>query len=629
MDNINTIIKKKIKTDKIDILKKKQKESLNKKISRMKINLIKLKRWKTSKKSRYYQNYNNFLLDFKIILESNFITIININKIISSLLKCHFIQYLYHKYIDDDIKIYMEQHKNILEDLKQNNYIAYEEQIFEIEEKLRLETLQKISQNIINILKLINNKFNRLSDTIVYHVISINYEWDIVLIIDYLKEIKFITKNSKLIKLLYDTINTDFFDIIETIDIKDLLSSRYIDDTNYNNIIELVNRYTLNDRKKEICDYLIFILDDKIFYKYEDLKIKYDNIINYLINECNIDVYQKIKILGSLSFILFYFETTQVSFFDENDVKKFINDYENKINLEYKIYFDKINITEKIEIDKVFEIDDLFYDKFLKLKFLHTIVKYPKFEDGKTYNLFHQKIGGSEIKKFIQKIRLIFINSVKTYIKQEKNIEKLYNLNIFNYDNFILDYDEKINLFNNVYNGKITNKDIELFILHHNQIANHILKNNIPTENMVNLAFNCCNINFIEFLIDKKYPITTKHLTYILDNNESNIKIILKIINKYNTINFFENFDWYCHIINLCPNIEFSQILFNENNTEIILEFENKIKQLNDINLIKKLNDLDFVEFIKYVKFSSNKIKLNVKDIIKLNDFNKRWYLLN
>ena len=79
----------------------------------------------------------------------------------------------------------------------------------------------------------------------------------------------------------------------------------------------------------------------------------------------------------------------------------------------------------------------------------------------------------------------------------------------------------------------------------------------------------------------------------------------------------------------MCPNIEFSNLLFNENNTEIILEFENKIKELNDNNLIKKLNDLDFIEFIKYVKFSSNKIKLDVKDIMRLNDFNKRWILLN
>ena len=558
------------------------------------------------------------------------VTIININQIISSISKCNFLQNMYNKYIDDDMKIYEEKNKIFLEDLKQNNFDAYHDQMFEIEDKIRIESLQKISMIIIDILRLIYNKFNRLSDKIVYDFISINYRYDIVLIIEYLKEIKFITKNSKLIKILYNTVEIDFFDIIEKIDIKDLLSSKYIDIKNYSNIHELIDRYNLNDRKKEICDYLIFILNDKIFYTYDDLKIKYDNIINFLINECNIDAYQKIKILGSLSFLLFYFNTIHTGYFENEDaVKNYINDYENKINPEYKIYFDKINITEKIEIDKIFEIDDLLHDKFLKLKFHHTIEQVPKYEDDKTYYLFHQKISGSEIKKFIQKFRLIFINSVKDYIKQEKNIEKIYNLNIFKYDNFIFDYDEKINLFNNVYNGKITNKDIELFILYHNQIINHILENTVPTENMVKLAFNCCNINFIEFLVDKKYPITTKHLTYILDNNETNITIILKIINKYNTINFFENFDWYCHIINLCPNIEFSNLLFNENNTEIILEFENKIKELNDNNLIKKLNDLDFIEFIKYVKFSSNKIKLDVKDIMRLNDFNKRWILLN
>ena len=630
INNINITIKRKNKTDikKADILNKKQKDSLNKKITRIKNNLIKLKKWRNGKTSRYYQNYDNFISDFKIIIESNSVTIININQIITFIPKCNFLRYIYNKYIDDDMKIYEEQNKNFLEDLKQNNIDAYDDQMFEIEDKIRIESLQKISMIIIDILRLIYNKFNRLSDKILYDFLSINYIYDIVLIIEYLKEIKFITKNSKLIKILYNTVEIDFFDIIEKIDITDLLYSKYIDIKNYSNIKELVDRCNLNDRKKEICDYLIFILNDKIFFTYDDLKIKYDNIINYLINECNIDTYQKIKILGSLSFTLFYINTIHTGFFENEDiVKNYINDYENKINPEYKIYFDKINITEKIEIDKVFEIDDLLQEKILKS--YHIFEQVSKYEDDKTYYLFHEKISGSEIKKFIRKIRLIFINSVKNYIKQEKNIEKIYNLNIFKYDNFIFDYDEKITLFNNVYNGKITNKDIELFILYHNQIINHILENTIPTENMVKLAFNCCNINFIEFLIDKKYPITTKHITYILENNETNIRIILKIINKYNTINFFQNFDWYCHIINLCPNIEFSNLLFNENNTEIILEFENKIKELNDNNLIKKLNDLDFIEFIKYVKFSSNKIKLDVKDIMRLNDFNKRWILLN
>jgi hypothetical protein len=647
IDNLNDMFKKKNKTfkfkknktDKIDktdktdikkadILKKKQKDLLNKKITKIKNNLIKLKKWRNRKTSRYYQNYDNFISDFKIILESNFVTIININQIITSISKYYFLQNIYNKYIDDDMKTYEEQNKNLLEDLKQNNFDAYYDQMFEIEDKIRIESLQKISMIIIDILRLIYNKFNRLSDKIIYDFVSINYRYDIVLIIEYLKQIKFITKNSKLIKILYNTVEIEFFDIIEKIDITDLLSSKYIHIKNYSNIKELVDKYNLNDRKKEICDYLIFILNDKIMCTYDDLKIKYDNIINYLINECNIDIYQKIKILGSLSFTLFYINTILTGFFENEDiVKNYINDYENKINPEYKIYFDKINITEKIEIDKVFEIDDLLQKKILNS--YHIFEQTLKYEDDKTYSLFHQKISGYEIKKFIRKIRLIFINSIKDYIKQEKNIEKIYNLNIFKYDNFILDYHEKINLFNNVYSGKITNKDIELFILYHNQIINHILENTIPTENMVKLAFNCCNINFIEFLIDKKYPITTKHLTYILDNNETNIKNILKIINKYNTINFFENFDWYYHIINLCPNIEFSEILFNQNNTEIILEFENKIKELNDNNLIQKLNDLDFIEFIKYVKYSSNKIKLDVKDIMRLNDFNKRWILLN
>jgi hypothetical protein len=168
----------------------------------------------------------------------------------------------------------------------------------------------------------------------------------------------------------------------------------------------------------------------------------------------------------------------------------------------------------------------------------------------------YHKLTCSYILLIISTIIKKYINTIIDKVNPTKNIKDLYKVNIFLYKNTIFSYDEKIEIFRKIYSGKITSKDVEMFIMYHNHIANYaIQKIGQPTEDIVKTAFFVGNINFIEYLIDTKYPITSKHLTYLLNYNKNNLNKLIQTLNKYNTINYFDNFDWYYHLHYLFPDI--------------------------------------------------------------------------
>jgi len=409
-----------------------------------------------------------------------------------------------------------------------------------------------------------------------------------------------------------------------------ILYSSYMSAIEFKDLDTFIIKHQLDDKKEEIFDILIDLLISDVFLTSHNILSKYQNILNYILNNKEtLSTQQKIKLYGFTSIVIFCEKYYNHGYIDNLDslngfFKKVLSDIQNiYINID-------VNLTEKIDIDILFKVDEIINTKLLNILNLETSIK---IIDDNEYNIHGTNINGIELKNFIRNFRLCYINIIKNNIKKDKNIEKFYQLNIFKYDNFILTYDEKTDLFDNSYSGRITNKDIEMFISHHNQIANHIMKNNVPTENMAKIAFNCGNINFIEYLINKKYTITTKHLTYLLNYNKNNLNKLIQTLNKYNTINYFDNFDWYYHLHYLFPDINILELIFSDDNKELQKNLKDKIENNEynkyNINLIKKLDEMDYINFIEYYKNSSEKIKLSTNDIIKFKDYKKQYFLLN
>jgi len=612
--------------EKLKLIKRKNILKLSKKIYRMKINLSKLRHWRKKKASRYYNNFENFITDFKDIINSDVCTLLNINKLCAYISGSNLFSNITEKIINEKVIIWKEENKILLDELKKTmNDVDYEDQLYDMEEKFRLETLTYIGEIILQILKLIQNKFKKLTDIIIYQFFTIYYKYDVENIVKYLEEINFKTKNQKLINILYNRIDVDIYNLIINPNLSNIFNSAFMFNTDFKYITTFINKHSLEDNKEEYFNILIDLLLNNEFLSSDNTLIKYQNILNYILyNKESLSSYQKIKLYGFSSIVIFCeeyynrYNFNNVSLIDF--LKKIINNIKNIYN-----NFD-LSLTEKIDINIIFQVDDIINTKLLNILCIDAS---KNIVDTNHYNIFSMDIDGIQLKNFIREFRLCFIDIIKNNIKKNNNIEKFYNLNIFKYDNFILSYDEKTELFDKSYIGKVTNKDIEIFILHNNQIANHIIKNHIPTENMAKIAFNCGNINFIEYLINKKYIITTKHLTFILFNDKELLQNIFNIINHYNLINYFDNFDWYYHLSYIYPYVNFPELIFNENKIEYRNKLNEKILELNINNLVKKINEMSYNDFIKYIRFSSDKIKLDIKDIIKIDDYNKRWFLTN
>lgn len=612
------------KKRKSNIDKNKKMSKLLNKVRKIKLNIIKMKSHNKAN-SKYYTSFEQFYKDFKDIIDSDVCNLHIINNLCTCLTHSYFFSYIIEKIVDEKMKNWKEENKLFLEELKNNNDSDdYYERQYDVEEKFRIDTNIHISEIILELLKLIYHKFKKLSDIIIYEFFTIYYKYNVDNIIKYLEEINFKTKNQKLINILYNQIDNDIYNIILNPNLSNIFNSAYMFNIDFKNISEFIVKHNLENNKEEIFDILIDIIITQDFLVSDNIYMKYLNILRFLLdNKKSMTTYQKIKLHGFSSIVIFCDKYYDIGHFDNNDA---LLEFFRTIIIDIKKLICDIEIKEKVDIDMIFKVDDIINTKLLILLYIYNL---NCVVDDDTYSICHNNIKGIEIKKFIKEFRLIFINNMMKYIKKDKNIEKFYQLNIFKYDNFILSYDEKIALFNKSYSGRITNKDIEMFISHHNQIANHIMNNNVPTENMAKIAFNCGNINFIEYLINKKYIITTKHLTYILFYDRELLKNILDMINVYNLINYFDNFDWYYHLSYLYPDVDFSELLFNENNIEYREKLKEKIIELDKNNIVKKINHMSYIDFVKYLRFTSDKIKLDMKDIIKIDDYKKRWFLTN
>lgn len=688
-----------------DLKKQKDKNILDTKIKRINKNILKLIKHKYyhNKGGRYSENYENFNTDFNSILKSPIITIAQINNIILNLCKSSFFHILVRKYNSEFLEQIKTKNKEFIDTIINDDNL-FEQIMCEYEEQADTLAMNKIIDNIIDIIKNIYDKFKKINDKIVYHFIKMSSIYNDEKFVNYLNEINYKTDNDKICDLIYNHCVLDYFSLIKEVNLEKTLSSKYFNDTNFDNLTSFIHKYKLDNKINTITDILIDnFINSKLYiqsYIQSYFKLKYNNIINWIIdNKKTTKTYeltskQKLKLMGYINLLVFINIYNTYDFIGENDMLNFTNNFYTLLQNEYNDIIkklqdidiltdkDKFTLIDFIETENIIEQT---YYHFITYSFRHrynenidfTNNKIWLYDNDKIYHFGYNKTNGTTIKLITKKVLLNFIDIIKNKIEIEKNIKLIYNFNILNYNNNLLTYDEKIEFFkkiygyelsenksseflsdnskhknaslSNSYSGKVTTKDIEYFILYHNQIANFLiqkinfnsceLSNITPSERicqlqilsdeMIKLAFSCGNINFIEHLIDTKYQITLMHLTYLQNCNEKQIHDLLNYFNKYNTLNYFDNFDWYYHLMHIMPTLNIPEIIYNDDNIELRNEFITKIKELDEKNIIKKLDKMNYIEFINYYKTSTEKIKLSVNDIIKFADYNKRQFILN
>ena len=626
--------------------KLREKKTLQTQILKFKTNLYKLKKYRNTS-ARYFQNYNNFINDFISILESPVINIIQINNIFDSICKTRFFPILLDKYRKEHMQELELKNKDLLDNLN-NNDDVYGNIIDEYIEISNSIAKVKIEEHLIDIVKQIYNKFNKLNDKIIFNIIMFQYNFNITTMLTYLNEINYKTTSNKIKKYIYENISFDCFSILDEINIDDLLISRHVCENYYDNISELCQKYQFNTQKDKILDTLISIMVHSKFWMYNDnIKLKYTNIIKWIKENCVIkeqstlsDI-NKIKLLAYLNLLIFietfstYYDT--IDEFTINLNTTFKNNYNIIINELYDTHI--LNKSDKYKLTDVFEILNIIqikYYNFVNYKsklddvdIKNISKKIWSYDDDNIYRYGFYKITGSIIKKFAKIFILNFMDVITNNIQKEKNITSIYNLDIFNYENNLYSFDEKVKLFKQIYSGKVTTKDIELFILFHNEIANFLIKNITPIEDMIKLAFNCGNINFIEQIINIKYPITLNHITYLQNCNEKQLYNLISCLNKYNTLNYFENFNWCYHLQYIFPDLNIAEIIFDDNNKDLRTELNKKIKEIDEKYIFNQLNKMEYIDFIYFYKTNNQKIKFTIHDIIKFDDYKKRQFILN
>ena len=170
---------------------------------------------------------------------------------------------------------------------------------------------------------------------------------------------------------------------------------------------------------------------------------------------------------------------------------------------------------------------------------------------------------------------------------------------------------------------------MEYFILNNNDLACYFIKNIPINKKYVKYALSVSNIQFIETLCDLKYNFTTDDLLYI--TSDLHLEKILTCINKYNTIDFMKNLDWYYHIKYILNqnnnNLDVLKCIYNDDNQDLRDLFNTKINNIKYDYNFDELNNLNFNDFCIYI--IKNNIKIKKNDIYKLQCIQKRLFLLN
>ena len=659
------------KTSKESKTEQKEKNAFHKKYNNIFVHLNRLKRWRYQKKSKYYKTPTDLPQDIIMLIKNKYSTIKDIENLYSTLIKSRCFSVIKNRF-EEIIELENNNNnqnfnKNLNKDDNQDdnqndeNIDDINNRVDEIDNIIR-ETDKKIIDIILNILQEIKNKFEIISEKIMYDTLSSTHYYNDVSsdIVKFFKDNGYKIKTKKIFINLLNFFNQNFLDIIDfdKINIDDeilekILLSQCMHNTNYENIEKIYN--ILNNNNVNFFDILIKIILNYEFYRSQATQQKVFNIFNFVIK---INPSKCLEILQHIPFIVFadnYFDDDFNLYDDNFDIKNIINKIKNNINTTFNIYIDKLDKLDNIsKFSNIYDVKiySVIDDKIVKELFnlIHPyfidntqnkknkrrrmqkkiiVIKndniYYDFIDEHTYNFFGKQITGSEIKEIYNIIRKIFYNYICNKFTKEKDIIKITDCSIFKYNNFLLNNEEKINLFKNIFNGKILANDITSFIINNNEIADFLITKSKLNENLIKTAFKMSNYNFINRMIELKYNMKTSYLKYI--NQDEYLIDILKIINKYNTLEFDDEIDWALHLKYLNPNINISEYIYDENNEELRKQLNEKINKYLELSIIDKFNLMNFDEFIGYV--NSNKIKININDLIKINDYRKRVILLD
>ena len=644
-----------LKISKISKTEQKEKNAFHKKYNNVCLHLNRLKRWRSQKKSKYYKTPTELSTDITSLINNKYSTIKDIENLYIILIKSRCFSVIKNRFEEILEQEYIENRDDLndLDDLDDINRVK------DIDNIIR-ETDKKIIDIILNILQEIKNKFQIISEKIMFDTLSCTHYYNDVSsdIVKFFKDNGYKIKTKKLFVNLLNVINHNFLDIIDfdkiIIDeeiLKKILLSGYMFHSNYENI---ENIYDLIKNNKDInfIDNLIKIILNNGFYNSQNIQQKIFNIFNF-VNKINPS--KCLEILQHIPFIIFtdnYFDD-EFNLYDDNfDIKNMINKLKNNINTIFNMYINKLNKFSNIYDIKTYSNTD---NKIVKELFnlVHPVLiekskntknkkyrlrrmlnknidiksddMYYNFINEYSYNFCGRELTGLEIKEIYNIIRKIFYNYISDKFTKEKDITNIANSYVFKYNNFLLNNEEKINLFKNIFNGKILANDISSFIINNNQIADFLITKFKLNENFIKIAFKISNYNFINRMIELKYNMKTSYLKYIVD--DIHLIDILKIINKYNTLEFDDKIEWALHIKYINPNINIAEYIYDDNNEELRNQLNEKINKYYELSIIDKFNLMNFNEFIHFI--TNNKVNLNINDLIKVNDYKKRVFLLD
>lgn len=479
-------------------------------------------------------------------------------------------------------------------------------------------------------------KFNKICEDSITKILTLNLNKN--KFYDYILKMNIKINNPKYKnKLKY--LNYDYFDIIENITYYDIIESQYIN-TNTSLIKNIL------DRLFEKPDYNLFIskfIDHNIELMLKDFGRVYEDedfeLLNkYIIGNYKLNSEYKIKII-LLNFI-HYINSKYDELFDNfYDFEKFDNIDTLKIFTDYTIEFNKIeNLVKELIKYKEITLDMLRETDLNLIDFFYQNMKHLKSKDKilnmNIYNITNQKdiiylwYIKYDLHIYIDKCMNVFRNQfIKLFInniKPEKDIINIIENKLFDFRDTFLTLDEKVELFKKSYSGKVKSNDLDKFIISSNELSLFLIKNVSIKEEHVKYTLFTGNYKLLEIIADMKFHFKAEHFKYII--SENNIIELIKIINKYKPFDFSENIEWYIYIEHLLTNVDIFNILYNNDNEDLQIKLKDKIQKYNDSKLdINVLNKIDLNDFCKHI--IENNIKLEIKDILKINDDNKRLFL--
>jgi len=632
------IHKKRIYIKKIKNIPLKKNNSKEEKIEIKKYNNLinRFYRCLTNKKKIY--DFEKFQIDIFEIIDSKYTTYSNIKKYLNIINNRFIIRnFIATKFKKLEGEYYDKLYTNKNGDNDEYNY-EYNDNEFK---KIFIEVNKIYVSFLIKLIDNIYLKFNKIDEDFILNLFTY-FKLNIEKILIHLKSYNFKFFNKKNIDKLHYLSEVEYFYLLNNYDMKYIFTSTYII-SNFNNIDNIIDKYFSNPDYNKI---FLILINQLIEYD----KLNYYNIDNVgewiLSKNISIDSNIKIKLytLNLINLIKNYIDN--IDLMSNDQIKHHIMNYNPDITGINNLF--KKHITKKeFTLDQLIEADELI---------INILLKYVNFRK-KTYIKYIRKIGSKNIKiekydyfldynnivvytgfniidinifiSFINKNRIVFLNYLINYIKKVTNINEIIHCKLFHNKNKIFTLDEKVNILKKIYSGKITASEIELFILNNNELACHFIKNISINNKYIKYALSVSNLNFIETISELKYNFTIDDLFYI--TSDLNLKDIIESINKYKTIDFFKNLDWYYHIKYILNvnnnNLDIIKVIYNDDNQDLRDLINKKINDTKYDYNFDELNTLNFNEFC--IKIVKENIKLKKYDIYRLNCLQKRLFILN